>query len=97
MDYAVSTSLQTVFKRHTALSPLATSLLCLLTSACSSVSNVSVDFHPQIMTNGVDMRQYDKDRSACERDTLDHPSKMESNMHVRFRKCLIDKGYVLLS
>ncbi len=69
--------------------------LCIV--ACSSISSVSVDFHPQVKTNSTDMRQYEKDRSACEKSTLQQPSKMESNMHANFRKCLIDKGYVLLS
>ena len=92
--------LKNLSNKQPRLAIVITALTCLtsgLLVACSSIGSVSVDFHPQIMTNGVDMRQYERDRSACERDTLDHPSKMESNMHVRFRKCLTDKGYVLLS
>jgi hypothetical protein len=73
------------------------SALCLLIAACTSASHTRIDFNPQIKATGVDMHQYEKDRQSCEKEALDHPSKMESNIHFNFRKCLIDKGYALLS
>ncbi len=66
----------------------------LVLSACSTVSE---PYHPVILEQGVDMQKFRVDRNTCERAVTEKPSNLESTNNIRFRECLIGKGYKLLS
>ena len=54
-------------------------------------------FHPSIIENGVDMQQYEKDRSACENKIKSNPSNYELTDLLHFRMCIHEKGYSFMS
>ncbi len=72
------------------------SLIALL-SACALSSNGDATYHPSIILQGVDLRQYETDRRGCESSVERNPSNLESTNQIRFRECLISKGYKLMS
>ena len=54
-------------------------------------------FHPSIIENGVDMQQYEKDRSACENKIKSNPSNCDLTDLLHFRMCIHEKGYSFMS
>lgn len=54
-------------------------------------------YHPVPMEQGVNGLQYEADRQACETRIKHSPTNYELNDVIRFRRCLVDKGYRLLS
>lgn len=66
----------------------------LILSACSTVSD---PYHAVILEQGVDIQKFRVDRNACERAVVEKPSNLDSTNSIRFRECLIGKGYKLLS
>lgn len=84
---------------------LALSMFLLLTAqGCSSIGVVfnqtsnSADYNPLTLPS-VDPDKYSRDKEACLKQVQ---KQIDSNMTVnynimRFRECLIQKGYVLLS
>lgn len=74
------------------------SILCAaLLTACSGTPTKHSPYRPAIIENAVDMNQYEKDRSDCEQSVTKAPSNMESTNSIRFKECLVKKGYKLLS
>ncbi|WP_333845767.1 hypothetical protein [Limnohabitans sp.] len=43
------------------------------------------------------MQKFEKDRSDCEQSVKNAPSNMESTNSIRFKECLVKKGYKLMS
>ena len=78
--------------------------ILLILQGCSSMgmsfnlSNQSGEFNPLTLPT-VDIEKYSKDKEACFKQV---EKQIDSNMTVnfnimKFRECLIQKGYVLLS
>jgi hypothetical protein len=63
-------------------------------SACTTANHA---FQSVIIEQGVDMQKFKADRSACEQLVTEKPSNLESTNSLRFRECLINKGYRLMS
>ena len=73
-------------------------VLCVVfLSACGAIPANRNPFQPAIIENAVDMNQYGKDRSDCEKTIINAPSNMASTNNIRFKECLVRKGYKLLS
>jgi len=72
-------------------------LCAVLLAACGAIPANQNPFRPAIIENAVDMNQYEKDRSDCEKTITSAPSNMESTNSIRFKECLVKKGYKLLS
>ena len=70
-----------------------------LLSACGSSPNgiPGMDYHPRIIHKDVDPAIYEKDRSQCERMAREKTSNYEATTVINFRRCLIDRGYKLMS
>jgi hypothetical protein len=66
-------------------------------AACGAIVSQQNPYRPAIMENAVDMNQFEKDLSDCEKNVKSAPSNMESTNSFRFRECLVKKGYQLLS
>jgi uncharacterized protein YaiI (UPF0178 family) len=66
-------------------------------AACGTTTSRGNPYRPAIIENAVDMNQYEKDRSDCEQSVTKSPSNMESTNDIRFKECLVKKGYKLLS
>ena len=79
------------------LSPPLVALMIFMLHACASTTHSASPFYPAIITQGVDMKKYEADRQACQADIQRAATNMESTNMARFRKCLLDKGYRLLS
>jgi succinate dehydrogenase/fumarate reductase-like Fe-S protein len=76
---------------------LITVLCAVFLTACGAIPANHNPFRPAIIENAVDMNQYEKDRSDCEKGVTNAPSNMESTNSLRFRDCLVKKGYKLMS
>ena len=67
--------------------------------ACFAMGKVPVsnDFNP--LTTSTDLKKYELDKEACLRELkLEVGENVHENAAIaKFRRCLIDKGYVLLS
>jgi PBP1b-binding outer membrane lipoprotein LpoB len=75
-----------------------TTILCaVFITACAATPSRHNPYRPAIIENAVDMNQYEKDRSDCEQSVTKAPSNMESTNSIRFKECLVKKGYRLLS
>jgi predicted outer membrane protein len=74
----------------------ATILGAIFVSACGTTTKHN-PYRPAIIENAVDMNQFEKDRSDCEQSVTKAPSNMESTNSIRFKECLVKKGYRLLS
>lgn len=74
-------------------------LLVVLTTlvGCGSVSTADLGYRPLIMEQGVDLPRYEREREACEAQSQRTPSNYPPTELMRFRQCLLDKGYRLLS
>ena len=68
-----------------------------LLAACGSVKTSPDGYRPSIVDNRLNMQQYEQDRSHCERLVKQSPSNLESTNNIRFRECLLNQGYQLLS
>jgi hypothetical protein len=69
--------------------------LCIATlCGCTTSKNT---YDPAIIEHGVDMQKFKIDRTECERTVNETPSNLESTNSTKFRKCLIEKGYKLMS
>ncbi len=56
-----------------------------------------LNYEPVIILKGVDPVQYEKDRSSCENLTKQNAANYELTNVIRFRQCLVDRGYKLMS
>jgi hypothetical protein len=75
-----------------------TTIMCaVFLTACGATPTKHSPYRPAIIENAVDMKQYEKDRSECEQSVTKAPSNMESTNSIRFKECLLKKGYRLLS
>ncbi len=71
--------------------------LVLLGALMGCASPQGADTVPQRLNSpGVDDPSYERDRAECEAQVLRAPSNYPLTDRVRFRQCLIDKGYRLL-
>jgi hypothetical protein len=68
-----------------------------LVLASCAVRQADSYFHPYIIEQGVDMQQYEKDRSACENKIRSNPSNYDLADKLHFRMCVYDKGYKFMS
>jgi len=80
------------------------SLLLLTLAACGSLPNLgapihSDDFNPQVKLQGPALLNYKETLADCQKQTLKRYDldKSRDLAVIGLRKCLIDKGYVLLS
>jgi hypothetical protein len=73
------------------------SITLLLITACQSSSSSSATYNPSIITDGVDMKQYEIDKRNCLLEIQRSYANIESTNQIRFRECLIGKGYKLMS
>ena len=73
-------------------------LVCssIVLTACA-VHGTAGYFYPSIIKDGVDMDEYEKDRSACELKVRGTPSNYELTDLLHFRMCIHGKGYKLLN
>lgn len=73
-------------------------LVCssLVLTACA-VGGTAGRFHPSIITNGVDMDAYERDRKECEVKIKSTSSNYELTDLLHFRMCIHAKGYKLLN
>lgn len=86
------------------MKPILSMFILLILQGCSSMSmsfnlsNKSGDFNPLTLPT-VDMEKYSKDKEACFKQVEKQTdSNMTMNYNImKFRECLIQKGYVLLS
>jgi hypothetical protein len=75
-----------------------TTILCaVFITACAATPSRHNAYRTAIIEAGVDMNQFEKDRSDCEQNVTKAPSNMESTNSIRFKECLVKKGYRLLS
>jgi hypothetical protein len=67
--------------------------------ACFAMGKVPIsnDFNP--LTTSTDLKKYELDKEICLKELkLDVGENVKENSAIaKFRRCLIDKGYVLLS
>lgn len=73
---------------------------CAVLGACASspgATGWAHAYHPVIMEQGVNGLRYEADRQACEAQARAHASNYEPSNVARFRQCLLNKGYRLLS
>jgi ABC-type uncharacterized transport system auxiliary subunit len=76
---------------------LAAILCAAFLAACGATPSKQDAYRPAILENAVDMQKFEKDRSDCEQSVKNAPSNMESTNSIRFKECLVKKGYKLMS
>lgn len=87
------------------LATLATTLLCAAAlSACSGTWRPSMpiangNYIPDVNLQGEALMKYHSDVAVCQRQLIKHHGDQYggNNAVAELRRCLIDKGYVLLS
>jgi len=78
--------------------------LCLNLSACQTNWGLNMpisngNYVPDVSLKGDARRQYDQDVAVCQKQILQQygDKYVTNNAIIDLRRCLIDKGYVLLS
>jgi hypothetical protein len=68
-------------------------------TACAGTQQqmLGLDYQPAVIQKDLNLEQYEKDRSLCERQTRQKATNYEPTNMVMFRQCLTDRGYKLMS
>ncbi len=70
----------------------------LLTACAANPGGIlGLDYYPAILLKEIDPVRYEKDRMSCESFVKQNATNYEPTNIVRFRQCLIDRGYKLMS